>query len=143
MTFKLRIDRWQPATVNKLINAHWATAGRLKRVDKNIISHYCQHNRIPKAQGPRQVSLTITLAPRQRAGDPDAYWKSILDALVHAGMLVDDNRQYVRIGPVTFERGAERATLIELVDLDPEPTEAELKRAAKKIERELGITEEG
>lgn len=117
MTFKLRIDKWQPTPVNKLINSHWATAGRLKKVDKNIVGHYCQHNRIPRAQGRREVSLTITLAPRQRAGDPDCYWKSLNDALVHAGMLVDDNRQYVRLGPVEFLRGPERSTLITLTDL--------------------------
>ena len=37
---------------------------------------------IPRATGRRRVSLHIVLAPRQRAGDPDAFWKSTLDALV-------------------------------------------------------------
>jgi hypothetical protein len=48
---------------------------------------------------------------------PDSYWKSLLDALVHAGLLVDDNRQHVQLGEVEFERGTARATTITLEDL--------------------------
>jgi Holliday junction resolvase RusA-like endonuclease len=116
-TYKLRIDRWQPATLNKLLGCHWASAARLKKTDKNMVGHYCNTNRVPLANGPREVRLTITLAPKQRAPDPDAYWKSTLDALVHAQMLIDDNRQYCRPGVVNFVRGTERSTLIELEDL--------------------------
>lgn len=116
MTFRLRIEKWQPARLNQLL-AGWQTAHRLKRVDRAMIGHYCRQNRIPLAQGPREVSLLITLGPKQRAGDPDSYWKSLNDALVSAGMLVDDNRQYVRLGEVNFDRGPERATVIKLTDL--------------------------
>ena len=114
--YKLRIDRWQPARLNQLL-AGWKTAYRLKKVDRNMIGHYCKSNQIPIAQGPREVNLLITLGPKQRAGDPDSYWKSLLDALVKADMLIDDNRQYVRLGAVDFVRGDERATLISLTDL--------------------------
>ncbi len=116
-THRLRIENWQPTPVNKLLNCHWATAGRRKKVDKNLICAYCLKNRVPIAQGPREVNLLITLSPKQRACDPDAYWKSTLDALVHARMLIDDNRQYRRRGTIEFDQGPERATLIELVDL--------------------------
>ena len=63
------------------------------------------------------MSLEITLAPRQRAGDPDAYWKSLLDALVRARLLVDDRRQYVELGAVTFARGKAKRTVVTLEDL--------------------------
>lgn len=116
MTYKLRIDSWHPARLNQLMRG-WRTAHRLKKVDRNLISSYCIINRIPLANGPREVGITITLGPRQRAADPDAYWKSALDALVNANMLIDDNRQYCRCLPVEFERGTERATLITLRDL--------------------------
>ncbi len=33
-----------------------------------------------------------------------AFFKSLCDALVHAGALVDDNRQHVELAPVTFSR---------------------------------------
>ncbi len=117
MTYRLRIDRWQPTPLNKLLGCHWSTAARLKRVDKNLICGYCLANRIPIAQGPREVSLKITLGPKQRAPDPDSLWKSTLDALVAARMLVDDRRQFCRPGRVEFERGTERSTTIELIDL--------------------------
>ena len=115
--YRLRIDKWNPATVNKLLGCHWATAARLKKVDARMIGHYCKANRIPIAQGAREVSLTITIAGRGRPPDPDAFWKSTLDALVQAEMLVDDSMRFVRQGPVTIERGPERATLITLTDL--------------------------
>jgi Holliday junction resolvase RusA-like endonuclease len=117
MTYRLRLDRWQPTPINQLMNCHWATSGRRKKVDTNVICGYCIANRIPIAQGPREVSLLITLGPKQRAPDPDSLWKSTLDALVHARMLIDDNRQYCRMGSIDFDRGPERSTLIELTNL--------------------------
>ena len=116
MTYKLNIERWHPATVNKLMG-HWRTAGRLKRVDKNMIGFYCKANRIPIAQGAREVALTITISGPGRPPDPDAFWKSTLDALVQAEMLIDDSMRFVRHGPVNIVRGPERATLITLTDL--------------------------
>jgi hypothetical protein len=57
---------------------------------------------VPKATGRRHVSLHIVLKKGQRAGDLDSYFKSLRAALVHAGMLVDDNRQGVELAPVAF-----------------------------------------
>jgi Holliday junction resolvase RusA-like endonuclease len=79
------------------------------------------HN-IPKAQGKRRVSLHIILDKGQRAPDPDAFFKSLCDALVHAEMLVDDNRQHVELAPVTFSRDWQHwGTRITLLDLEPPP----------------------
>lgn len=90
---------------------------RLKRADRNLVAGYARMAGIPWAMRRRQVDLMITLGPRQRGADPDAYWKSLNDALVKAHMLVDDSRQWVRLGPVEFERGPERSTMITLRDL--------------------------
>lgn len=120
MMVKLIIPNWHPARVNKLIGCHWATKNRLVRCDRRMIWGYSAMCGMPIARGPRRVDLAITLAPRQRAADPDAYWKSTLDGLVCAKMLVDDNRQYVRLGNVTFDRGPERSTTIVLTDIDGE-----------------------
>ena len=117
MTYKLIIPRWHPAAINQFIGRHWKTMARLKRVDRNMVAGYVKLNRFPIAQGPREVSLLITLAPKQRAPDPDAFWKSLNDALVHARMLIDDNRQYCRLGTVEFDRASERATTISLREL--------------------------
>lgn len=117
MTYRLKIERWSPALLNDLMG-HWARAYKLKKIDRNMVMAYCLQNRMPLANGPRRVSLTITLSPKQHvAPDPDAFWKSLLDALVHARMLIDDCRQYCEMGPVTFLRGPERETLIELEEL--------------------------
>jgi hypothetical protein len=60
----------------------------------------------------------IILRKGQRAGDPDSYQKSLLDALVQAEMLWDDNRQHVDLAPLTFSRDpAAWGTVITLQDL--------------------------
>lgn len=121
MVLRLIIPHWTPATMNQLMR-HWRIAHRLKRIDRNLIMGYCFLYRLPIATGPRRVDLTIT-RPRSQRGrvqDPDAFFKSVNDALVHAKMLIDDSRRWVQLGSVTFEQGPERATTITLTDLDGE-----------------------
>jgi Holliday junction resolvase RusA-like endonuclease len=83
-----------------------------------MVAHYVRT--FPKAgQGDkRRVSLHIILNKGQRAGDPDSYQKSLLDALVNAEMLWDDNHQHVEIASVTFSHSpAAWGTVITLQDL--------------------------
>jgi Holliday junction resolvase RusA-like endonuclease len=115
---RLVIPAWHPARLNQWDGRHWSTRSRAKRCDRSIVAGYALQQRIPPATGKRRVSLVITLAPRQRAGDPDAYFKTVNDALVHAGLLLDDNRQGVELGTVEFLRGLARETEIVLEDLD-------------------------
>ena len=65
------------------------------------------------------MSLFVTLGKGQRVCDADAFWKSALDALVHAGLLIDDNPRYCQLGEVVQKRGGEgeRATVIVLTDV--------------------------
>lgn len=116
-THGLIIDDWHPCRLNKLVGCHWATAARRKRSDRHMVGVYAKIARLPKATGPRRIRLRIVLAPGQRAGDPDAYWKSLLDALVHVGLLLDDNRQHVELAPVAFGRADKRRTEIILEDI--------------------------
>jgi hypothetical protein len=115
--YVLVIPRWQPPRKNQLMRGKLKTRMRLERVTRNIICGYCLLNRMPLAQGPREVRLTVVLGPGQRGGDPDSYMMALGDALVQAKMLIDDNRQYVRWAPTEYERGLERATRVELIDL--------------------------
>lgn len=115
--YKLRIERWHPSTLNKLMRGKIHARIKMEAIDKNMVAGYVYQNRIPRAQSRRRVDLHLTLAPRNKEADVDAYWKITLDALKSCGMLVDDHRQYCQLGEVTFERGAERATLITLTDL--------------------------
>lgn len=119
-THHLHIDAWHPARLNELLNAHWSQRGRRKREDRDIIAAESLAQGIPRAAGRRRVELAITLAPRQRAADPDAYWKSLLDGMVKAGLLTDDNRQGCELGSVRFARGARRATEIIITDIGEE-----------------------
>ena len=77
-----------------------------------MIAFYARRAGIPEATGKRRVRMTITLAKGQRAFDPDAPWKVVLDSLVACQMLTDDNRQGVELGGVEFDRGQARSTAI-------------------------------
>lgn len=112
--FIIRIPNWHPAPVNRLYSGHWAKRKRLKEKDADIVAHYAQP--WPKATSKRRVKVAIVLGPRQRACDSDAYFKSLLDALKHAGMIVDDSPKWVELAPVEFTRG-DRATEIWLEDI--------------------------
>lgn len=82
-----------------------------------MIGTYVYRAGVPKAQGKRIVGMLITLGKGQRACDPDAYWKSPLDALVKTGYLKDDNRQWLELKPVQFNRKELQATTITIEDV--------------------------
>lgn len=110
------IPRWRPAALNQFIGAHWSKGAALKRQDKHMVFVYGRA--IPKATTKRRVHLHIILGPGQRKRDPDAYWKSLLDALTHAKLLIDDNDAGCELAPVTYERSSTLwGSRIALVDL--------------------------
>jgi len=114
--YVITIPDWNPTPLNKLLG-HWAKAARKKKSDARIVWAYAVSAQVPKATGKRSLQVVITLAKRQRACDPDSYFKSLNDALVCCGMLIDDNRQGVELLPVKFERAERKATRIILRDL--------------------------
>jgi hypothetical protein len=113
-----RIDNYHPTRLNQLLGVHWAVAGRMKRRDREMIAAHAALACVPRATGKRLVTLRIILGKGQRGADPDAFFKALLDAMVHAGLLVDDNRQGVVLAPVEYERAAKKATVITLVDIE-------------------------
>jgi Holliday junction resolvase RusA-like endonuclease len=115
--YVLTIDGWHPCALNRLIGCHWGTASRLKKRDRRRVGLEALAQRIPKATGKRRVRLHLVLRPRQRRCDVDAYHKSLLDALAHAGLIVDDSPAWCEIAPVTFERGEGRRAVVTLEDL--------------------------
>ncbi|MBY0527335.1 MAG: hypothetical protein K2R98_28320 [Gemmataceae bacterium] len=96
---------------------HRIAASRRKRQDKEMVGTYSRIAGVPKAVGRRRVSLVVTLSRRQKRGDDDNWWKSLLDALVAAGQLVDDSPDWLERGSVAFQRGDPPATRIILEDL--------------------------
>jgi Holliday junction resolvase RusA-like endonuclease len=113
---RLAIPNWIPATLNQWDGRHWSVRARLKKADRDLVAWYAREQEIPKATGKRRVSLEIVLGPRGRKSDPDAYWKSVLDALVSCQALLDDSAKWVELGQVTFSRGP-RGSAITLEDL--------------------------
>jgi hypothetical protein len=93
----LVIDLWHPARLNQCDGTHGTKRHRLKKADRELIGVLARITEIPPATGRRRVSLRLTLAPRQRADDPDDYGKSALDVPVGAGLLIDFNRQGVEL----------------------------------------------
>lgn len=116
----MTIKDWRPATLNKLIGSHWATAGQLKALDRSLVGHAVKYHDVPKATSRRRVDVHIVLKGRQQKADVDAYWKSLLDALVQSGALGNDTRQWCMLGDTTYSRGDQTSTTITLTDLVPE-----------------------
>lgn len=113
---KIVIQNWHPVTDNQLMNSHYLRRHKLKLKDAITIQVASLHLR--PATGKRKVEVTVTLGPKQKKKvDPFAYWKSLLDALVNAKMLVDDSDKWAQVEPLKYERG-ERRTLIVLTDLE-------------------------
>ena len=116
--FEVMIEGWHPAKLNQLNVGHWGRRRKLKDIDAKVLANECDRARVSGAIGKRRVTLTITLAPRQRAADPDAYWKSLLDGLKRCGALREDNRHWVETPPPIFERGPCAKTLLLIEDID-------------------------
>lgn len=114
--YNITIPKWHPTTVNRLLNCHWAVAGKRKSIDRKMICYECKRHRVPRTEGRRRVSLIIHLDPGQRGADVDAYWKSILDALVHAGAICNDSHRWSELGLVRFMRDG-MGTTITLEDI--------------------------
>lgn len=117
MIHTITIPNWTPTPLNKLLGSHWRKASRMKQADAQMIGVYGHKAKVPKASVRRCVGLIITLPKGKRACDPDAYWKSLNDALVKLGYLVNDSHKWVEIEPVKFERGMVLSTTITLTDI--------------------------
>lgn len=107
----------QTARLNELLG-HWRKSARIKKRDRDTVAIACRSAYLPLALGKRRVSLEVVLGPRQRGADPDAWQKSLADAMVACGALVDDNRQGVEWAPVTYSRGPQRGMILTLEDVD-------------------------
>lgn len=114
---RLVIPRWVPATLNKYVGRHWSRMARLKAMDRDMVSAYTRMARCAVAVKRRRYSVVITVATRRgRLPDPDGYLKSLLDALVNAGLLVDDSQDWCEHGGIEIRRGVEASTVIMLED---------------------------
>lgn len=91
MIHRLHIPRWRPPLANRWRGRHWSVAHKLRHETQETLAVYARLQRVPAASGPRKVALALALAPRQKQPDADAFDKLLLDALVGAGLLLDDS----------------------------------------------------
>lgn len=118
-TQTLTIHGWLPTRLNQLIG-HRRKAGALKKRDRIAIAVAARFQGIERAAGPRKVGIELTFGKGDRSGDPDAYYKSTLDALVYAGLLTGDTYKRVQFTQPVFRRGPKRMTVITLEDVEVE-----------------------
>ena len=116
--YRVAIPGWRPALLNEYVGRHWSVGARLKKRDRKFVGVAVVAHGVPLARCKRRVTLTIVLGPRQRQCDPDAPWKSLLDALKACGALVDDSPDWCEVAPLVIERGARLESYIELTDID-------------------------
>lgn len=114
-TWTLNIPGWHPTPLNKLLG-HWAKAGRLKSHDKEIIGKAVMAGGIPEAFAKRKIELLIIHPPGKRFCDPDAYSKSLLDALTANKVLFNDSHQWVEMDRPEFARGKVLRTVITITE---------------------------
>lgn len=110
-----RIPNWSPTPVNKLYDHHWASRRKHKKSDAEIVAHYGRG--VPKASQKRAVSLHVVFPSGKRMPDVDAYAKSLLDALVHFGLLVNDSSAWCVLEPVGYSRGQVAVSFVTVEDV--------------------------
>lgn len=116
-SWRIEIPGWRPTTVNELLRLHWSERGRRKSSDVATIRvHALLCGADVMATCRRHVDLEIS-RPCGRPLDEDNVWKSLKDALVRVGLLVDDSPRWCEQGTPTFPRGPLR-TVITLTDLE-------------------------
>jgi hypothetical protein len=121
--YALWIPEWRPTLVNELRATpyrHWSAPYKKLKRDKKVIEEAFVRSGQPKAWGPRRVSLLFVMPKKARMFDRDAPRKSINDALVACGALINDSPAYCYEGPVHYARAlldCTWGTLIQLVEI--------------------------
>lgn len=98
MTYRITVDMPRPPlTSNDQRRAHWTKVRTAKTDVETAVSWQARAAKIPTVD---YADVTVIwYAPDAKRRDPDAlspFLKAALDALVHAGVLEDDNSKYVR-----------------------------------------------
>jgi Holliday junction resolvase RusA-like endonuclease len=112
------ISGWRPHTLNQLMRVHWSKRRKAKASDAMVIAAELHRAGMPKAECPRELEVVWVVGPHpDQAPDPDNIWKSLLDALVSCGALVDDCRHFCRLRYLRFERSDAKGIKIRLKDV--------------------------
>jgi hypothetical protein len=104
--------------LNRVRGRHWSVEHRAKRFAAEVLAAEALAQGVPRATGRRRVRLRLTGWPKGRLPDGDAFDKILLDSLVRAGLLLDDDAKGLegRMG-VELARGPGDKTEITLEDV--------------------------
>lgn len=116
MLCTLMVPGWMPVPLNQLLGSKHKRS-RLKGQDRDVLGRAFLLYGKPLAGLKRRVSLHVVLPKGRRAPDPDALWKSCLDALVYCGALVNDSSRWCTPERPTFSRGEALCSFITLEDV--------------------------
>lgn len=113
--WSVTIAAWVPASDN--VRGRGVKAWcRAKKRDREVVRTWvAEYARVPRATGKRRVSATVL--KKGPLVDGTNLWKSLADALVNVGLLVDDGPEQFEAGPIAVARGAEAETTLLLEDL--------------------------
>lgn len=94
----------------------YAGANMKKKVDKDIGYHI---NKLPKFEKPIKIHFTWVEENKRRDLDNICFAKKfILDSMVKAGKLKDDNRRYVQAFEDSFEYAKESKVILEITEME-------------------------
>lgn len=107
-----------PVSTNEDRGHHWSVKARIAKAVRNVVAFHAKRQGLCRATTPRSVGLRLVLPKGQRGCDKDNLKKSLWDALVHAGLLVNDSPRWCHEGPIEYVRhgGALRETFVILTD---------------------------
>ena len=119
-SYVVLIPDWHPTRLNEIRGRHAMVAHRRRKADTQFWRAYCHLAGVPKAKGKRRLTLTIGTDKGKQAGDPDAYWKLLLDSLKGLQLLVDDSSKWVELTPLQVSPGTGKATTLIIQELPGE-----------------------
>src|SRR4051812_3998506 len=93
------IRHWRPHTDNQLARRRRGKI-RMKKEDRKAVAAWA-FAVVPRAEGKRRVRLTVVQRDARHRPDPTNLWKSLLDALVHCKLLIDDSAEWCEAAPAT------------------------------------------
>jgi hypothetical protein len=110
---RLVVPDFCPTPLHRLMRGRIRDRIRFSRRDRDLICFYAKEQGLPLATARRRVSIVIT----GTRADPDGLLKSLLDGLVHAGLLVDDSSRWLELGGLEVSVSGPRTTTVLMEDL--------------------------
>jgi hypothetical protein len=115
-----------PKSMNEREGLLWAKQGwAVKKETREIYADVADAVRsagVPEAFCRRVVQVTFQKTSRGQLDDPGNLWsrtKALLDGLVKAGALIDDNDRWLELPRPLQTKGPEKATIIAISDAAP------------------------